>query len=76
MICPDSGTTSIMGPYRDMFSDYVDLRRQGLVVRLGDEYQPIPIKGCGTLEINIQGRSIAYAHALHVPDLSVILILA
>jgi hypothetical protein len=73
-VCPDSGATSIMGPYQDMFSDYVDVRDQGLVVRLGDKNQTIPIAGRGTLKINIQGHHVAYAHALHVPDLSVILL--
>lgn len=60
-----------MGPYCNMFSD---LRGQGLVVRLGDENQTIPIIGKGTLELNTQGHTVAYAHALHMPDLSVILL--
>jgi hypothetical protein len=63
-----------MGPYRDMFSDYVDLCGQGLVVHLGDKNQTIPITGQGTLELNIQDHMVAYANALHVPKLSVILL--
>jgi hypothetical protein len=72
-VCPNSGATSIMAPYRDMFLDYVDVRGEGLVVRLGDENQTIPIAGRGTLKINIQGHTMAYANALHVPQISMIL---
>jgi hypothetical protein len=28
ILCPDSGATSIMSPYHDMFIDYVDLRHK------------------------------------------------
>jgi hypothetical protein len=73
-VCPDSGATSIMAPRRDMFVDYVDLRGKGLVVRLGDEDKTIPITGRGTLCINLQGHYVAYANALHVPNLTVILL--
>jgi hypothetical protein len=73
-VCPDFGATSIMGPHHDMFIDYVDVRGKGLVVRLGNEAKTIPIVGRGTLCINLMGHSVAYAHALHVPDLSVILL--
>lgn len=45
MVCPGSGGTSIMGTYRDLFSDCLDLCGQGLVVQLGnDENQTIPIE--------------------------------
>jgi hypothetical protein len=63
-----------MGPYQDMFLDYTDLSCQGLVVRLGNEDKTIPILGHGTMCLNILGHNIAYAKALHVPDLSVILL--
>jgi hypothetical protein len=63
-----------MAPYRDMFVEYTDLQGHGLVVRLGDEEKMIPIVGRGTLCINILGHHVAYADALHVPDLSVILL--
>jgi hypothetical protein len=59
IVCPDSGAMSIMGPHCDMFSEYVDLRGQGLVVRLGDEDKTIPIAGQGTLSINMLGHKIA-----------------
>jgi hypothetical protein len=58
-VCPDSGATSIMGPHRDMFLDYTDVRGQGLVVRLGDEDQTIPIAGRGTLCLDILGHKVA-----------------
>jgi hypothetical protein len=76
MVCPDSGATSIMAPYRDMFTDYVDLQGKGLVVKLGNEDKTIPIAGRGTLAIQMQGHQVAYADALHVPDLSIILLLS
>jgi hypothetical protein len=63
-----------MGPHRDMFVDYIDTRGPGLVVRLGDEAKTIPIVGRGTLCLTIRGHNITYADALHVPDLSVILL--
>jgi hypothetical protein len=44
------------------------------VVRLGDENKTIPIDGRGTLCINVLGHAVAYANALHVPDLSAILL--
>jgi hypothetical protein len=73
-VCPNSGATSIMAPYGDMFTDYTDLRGQGLVVKLGDEAKIIPIAGRGTLAISMHGHTIAYANTLHVPDLSIILL--
>jgi hypothetical protein len=73
-LCPDSGATSIMGPHRDMIINYVDLRGHERVVRLGDENKTIPIYGGGTLCINVLGHALAYANALHVPDLSAILL--
>jgi hypothetical protein len=63
-----------MAPHRDMFSEYVGLRGKGLVVHLGDEDKTIPIAGRGTLSIEMLGHKIAYANALHVPDLFVILL--
>jgi hypothetical protein len=47
---------------------------KGLVVQLGDEDKTIPIAGRITLSIDLLGHRIAYADALHVPDLSVILL--
>jgi hypothetical protein len=73
-LCPDSGATSTMCPHRDMFRDYVDLRSKGRVVRLGDDNKTIPILGQGTMCITIEGRNIALANTLYVPDLSAILL--
>jgi hypothetical protein len=73
-ICPDSGATSIMGPHLDMFSEYVELCDKGIVVCLGDEDKIIPIAGRGNLSINMLGHTIAYVDALHIPNLSVILL--
>jgi hypothetical protein len=73
-LCPDSGATSIMSPYRDMFKDFVDLSTQGRVVRLGDDNKTIPILGQGTLCLTVQGKTLALANTLYVPDLSAILL--
>ena len=32
ILCPDSGATTTMAPFRDMFVDYVDLRQKGLIL--------------------------------------------
>jgi hypothetical protein len=50
-----------------MFVDYVDISAKGLVVRLGDENQTIPIIGEGTLCMHIDGRNVAYGQSYHVP---------
>jgi hypothetical protein len=63
-----------MSPYRDMFKDFVDLSTQGRVVRLGDDNKTIPILGQGTLCLTVQGKTLALANTLYVPDLSAILL--
>jgi hypothetical protein len=63
-----------MSPYRDMFKDFVDLSTQGRVVRLGDDNKTIPILGQGTLCLTVQGKTLALANTLYVPDLLAILL--
>jgi hypothetical protein len=57
-----------------MFSEYIDLQGKGLVVRLGNIAKTIHIVGRGTLSIDMLGHKVAYADALHMPDLSIILL--
>jgi hypothetical protein len=73
-LCPHSGATSNMCPHRDMFVDYRDIREERQYVRLGDENKRILIHGRGTMVLKVDGRTLAYAHTLHVPQLSVILL--
>jgi hypothetical protein len=73
-LCPDSGATSNMCPYRDMFVDYQDIHLERQYVRLGDENKRILIHGRGTLCMEVDGRKLAYADTLHVPQLSAILL--
>ena len=63
-----------MCPYRDIFIEYVDLTHQKRIVRLGDENKVIPIKGIGTICIQIREHNIAYKEVLHVPALTAILL--
>jgi hypothetical protein len=74
VLCPDSGATNIMGPHRDMFVDYVDIQNENRYVRLGDESRRILIHGTGTLCLEVEGKRIAYANSLYVPQLSAILL--
>jgi hypothetical protein len=73
-LCPDSGATSNMSPYKDMFVDYVDIRHEACYVCLGDEKQRILIHGKGTFCMEVAGRRIAYAETLHVLQLFAILL--
>jgi hypothetical protein len=73
-LCPDSGGTSSMCPYEDMFIDYRDIRHQEQYVRLGDENKRILIHGRGTMCFELAGKKIAYADTLPVPELSAILL--
>jgi hypothetical protein len=73
-LCPDSGATSNMCPHEDMFIDYKDIRHEQHYVRLGDEHKRILIHGRGTMCLQVQGHTIAYADTLHVPELSAILL--
>jgi hypothetical protein len=63
-----------MHPHQDMFVDYVDLSKKNRVVRLEDDNKTIPILGKGTMCMTIEGRTIALANTLYVPDLSAILL--
>jgi hypothetical protein len=74
VLCPDSGATNVMGPHRDMFLDYIDIRNDNRYVRLGDESRRILIHGTGTLCMEVDGHRVAYANALYVPQLSAILL--
>jgi hypothetical protein len=73
-LCPDSRATSNMCPYRDMFMDYRDIRKERQYVRLGDENKRILIHGRGTMCVEVAGQTIANADTLHVPQLSAILL--
>jgi hypothetical protein len=64
-----------MCPHRNMFVDYQDIRHERQYVRLGDEKKRILIHSRGTMCIEVDGRKIAYAETLHIPQLSAILLL-
>jgi hypothetical protein len=66
-ICPDSGATSIMNPYRDMYLDYTDIQHMRQCVRLGDENKKIMIHGVGTMVLRVDGKTVAHENTLHVP---------
>jgi hypothetical protein len=63
-----------MCPHCDMFVDYHDIREERQYVRLGGENKRILIHGRGTMCLEVDGRTLAYAHTLHVPQLSAILL--
>jgi hypothetical protein len=73
-LCPDSGATSIMNPFRDMFINYKDTRDHQRYVRLGDENKRILIHGIGTMAVSVKGKTIVYDEVLHVPQLTAILL--
>jgi hypothetical protein len=63
-----------MCPHKDMFVDYCDIREEQQYVRLGNQNKWILIHGRGTMCLEVEGRKIAYAHTLQVPQLSAILL--
>jgi hypothetical protein len=65
---------SIVRPYRDMFTDFVGLSTRGRMARLQDDNKMIPILGQGTMCLTINGRTLALANTIYVPDLSAILL--
>jgi hypothetical protein len=74
VLCPDSGATNVMGPHRDRFLDYSDIRSDNRYMRLGDGSRRILIHGTGTLCMEVDGHRVDYANALYVPQLSAILL--
>ena len=62
----DSGATSIMSPDKTLFSNLVDSTDH--YVLLGDD-SPVPVKGVGTIIMNLQGHECRIRKALYVPAL-------